>query len=267
MGPWVRYFAALGFATLAYDKRGTGGSAGDWQQADFPTLAGDAAAAVRALAARPDIRAGRIGLWGISQAGWIMPLVANALPDQVAFMVVHAGTGTTPREQGMLNYRNELRFAGVPEMGVSLGIEYHALDDAVTTTGKGFDRLQSFYDAHRAEAPWLYQPAPPDAWFRTYYRMLIDYDPAPTWAKISCPVLLFFGKLDANVPPEESWPPIERGLAAAGNRDVEHYVLPSANHVFLEARTGGRDEYPGLQRFVPGYFDRMATWLVRFTAP
>jgi hypothetical protein len=38
-------------------------------------------------------------------------------------------------------------------------------------------------------------------------------------------------------------------------------VLPKANHVFLEARTGGRDEYPRLSRFVSGYFSRMAEWL------
>jgi hypothetical protein len=261
MGPWVRYFAGLGFAVLAYDKRGTGGSTGDWRQSDFATLAGDALSAVRALARRRDIRADRIGLWGISQAGWIMPLVVARAPAEIAFMIVHAGTGTTVREQGILNYRNELRFAGLSDSAVAIGVRYRLLDDAVTRTGEGLATLERYYQSHRAEAPWLEEPAPLDAWFRSYYRMLMDYDPKATWERLTCPVLLFFGELDANVPPRESWPPIERGLRRAGNTRVAEYVLPRANHVFLEARTGGRDEYPALRSFVPGYFDRMAEWL------
>ena len=81
------------------------------------------------------------------------------------------------------------------------------------------------------------------------------------WQRVSCPVLRFFGELDANVSPRESWPPIERALRQAGNPRVSHVVLPKAKHIFLEARTGARDKYPGLSRSVPGYFDRMAEWL------
>ncbi len=190
-----------------------------------------------------------------------MPLVVSRAPSEIAFLVVHAGTGTTVREQGILNYRNELRFAGLPDSAVAIGVRYRILDDSVTTTGAELNPLQRFYESHRADAPWLEEPAPADAWFRTYYRILIDYDPRSTWGKITCPVLLFFGELDANVPPAESWPPIERGLRAAGNSRVTHYVIPRANHVLLLAKTGGRDEYPGLNRFAPGYFDRMAEWL------
>ncbi|MFN0182090.1 MAG: alpha/beta hydrolase family protein [Gemmatimonadales bacterium] len=260
-GPWTRYFAGLGYAVLAYDKRGTGASSGDWKQAGFPALASDALAAVRALAARADIRRDKIGLWGISQAGWIMPLVAAQAPAEVAFMVVHAGTGTTVREQGVLNYRNELRFAGLPESAVAIGVRYRMLDDSVTKAGGSVAPVERFYQEHRAEAPWLDEPAPADVWFRGYYRILMDFDPRQAWERVTCPVLLFFGELDANVPPAESWPPIERGLARAGNRRVTQYTLPGANHVFLAARTGAGDEYPRLSRFVPGYFDRMAQWL------
>lgn len=258
---WARYFAGLGFAVLGFDKRGTGRSTGDWKAADFNALAGDVLSGVRALARRPDIRADRIGLWGISQAGWIMPLVAAQAPTEIAFMVVHAGTGTTVQEQGILNYRNELRFAGVSDSAVAIGVRYRMLDDSVTRAGSGLEVLQQYYEAHRAEAPWLDEPAPLDAWFRLYYRMLMDYDTRETWERVTCPVLLFFGELDANVPPAESWPPIERALRRAGNSHVTQYVLPAANHVFLEAKTGARDEYPALRRFVPGYFDRMAQWL------
>jgi uncharacterized protein len=260
-GPWSRYFAGLGYAVLAYDKRGTGGSTGDWKQADFAVLATDVLAGVRSLAGRPDIRADRIGLWGASQAGWIMPLVAAQAPSEIAYLIVHAGSGTTVRQEGVLYIRQELRFAGLPEASVAIGMRYQELDDAVTKSGVGFDRLQAYYDQHSKVETWLWPPRPADDWFRPYYRMLMDFDPVPSWRQVGAPVLLFFGELDANVPPLESWPPIEQALGRAGNARVTQVVLPKANHLFLEARTGARDEYPGLNRFVSGYFSKMAEWL------
>jgi pimeloyl-ACP methyl ester carboxylesterase len=260
-GPWARYFAGLGFAVLSYDKRGTGQSTGDWKQADFPLLAADVLAGVRFLRARQDIRPERVGIWGASQAGWIMPLVAAEAPREVGFLIVHAGTGVTVREQGVLNIQNELRFAGLPESSVAIATRYQLLDDSITRAGSGWDALQRYYEAHRNEEPWLWPPRPADDWFRPYYRMLMDFDPSESWQRVVCPVLLFFGELDANVPPRESWPAIERALRQAGNRDVTRILLPRANHLFLKAQTGARDEYPGLSRFVPAYFDAMAGWL------
>ena len=264
-GPWSRYFAGLGFAVLSYDKRGTGQSSGDWKQADFAVLAADVLAGARSLAARHDIRSDRIGLWGASQAGWILPLVAAQAPREIAFLVVHAGSGTTVREEGVLYIQNELRFAGLPESSVAIGTRYQMLDDSVTRAGSGWNALQRYYEAHRTEASWLWPPRPADDWFRRYYRMLMDFDPSESWERVTCPVLLFFGELDANVPPRESWPPIERALRQAGNRNVTKILLRKANHLFLEARTGARDEYPRLSRFVPGYFDAMARWLAAQT--
>ena len=260
-GPWSRYFAGLGFAVLAFDKRGTGGSTGDWRQADFSALASDVLSGVRFLASRSDLRADRIGLWGASQAGWIMPLVAAEAPGDIAFLVVHAGSGTTVREEGVLYIRNELRFAGLPESSIAIGTRYQILDDSVTKAGGGWEVLRRYYEAHRTEEAWLWPPRPADDWFRPYYRMLMDFDPTPSWKRVRCPVLLFFGELDANVPPKESWPPIERALREGGNSKVTQILLPGANHLFLQAKTGARDEYPGLSRFVPGYFDVMARWL------
>lgn len=261
-GPWTRYFAGLGFAVLGYDKRGTGQSSGDWKRADFPALAADVLAGVRLLAARADIRRDRIGLWGASQAGWIMPLAAAQAPRDIAFLVLHAGSGTTVRQEGVLYIQHELRFAGLPESSVAVGVRYQELDDSVTRAGAGWAELQHYYEAHRDKDPWLWPPRPADDWFRPYYRMLMDFDPAPSWKRVGCPVLFFFGELDANVPPAASWPPIESALRQGGNRQATRVVLPGANHLFLEARTGTRDEYPRLSRFVPGYFDRMAQWLL-----
>ena len=261
LGPWSRFFVSHGFAVLSYDKRGTGTSTGDWKLADFDALADDVIAGVRFLSARPDINRERVGLWGISQAGWILPIVAAKAAPDVAFLIVHAGSGATVREEGIHYLQAELRAAGLPPSSVTVGVRYQQLDDVVTATGKGWDALQHYYDEHRTAEPWLWPPRAPDDWFRTYFRMLMNFDPTSYWQRVRCPVLLFYGEFDANVPPAVSWPPIERALRGGGNARATKVLLPKANHVFLEAKTGGRDEYAGLSRFAPGYFNRMDEWL------
>jgi len=54
------------------------------------TLAGDMAAVLSVLETLPSIDAGRLGLFGVSQANWYMPLVAETHPA-VGFMAVLGG--------------------------------------------------------------------------------------------------------------------------------------------------------------------------------
>ena len=93
----ARRFTGFGFAVLRFDKRGVGESTGSFvfvgthdSPEVFPQLAGDVAAGVRFLRTRPEIDPRRIGLFGNSQAGWILPIAARDLGD-VAFMVIWAG--------------------------------------------------------------------------------------------------------------------------------------------------------------------------------
>jgi dienelactone hydrolase len=64
----------------------------------FPQLAGDVAAGVRFLRTRPEIDPRRIGLAGMSQAGWILPYAARELGD-VAFLVLLSGPVCTVGEE------------------------------------------------------------------------------------------------------------------------------------------------------------------------
>jgi len=92
-----RHLTSLGFAVLRFDKRGIGESTGTFVFVGtkdspwvFPQLASDVAAGVRFLRTRPEIDPRRIGLFGASQAGWILPLAARELGD-VSFMVLWSG--------------------------------------------------------------------------------------------------------------------------------------------------------------------------------
>lgn len=91
--PWenamARVFASEGYAMFLYDKRGVGDSGGEYvgaggretnnvSQENIERLAGDASAAFAAVGARTDVDPKRFGFFGLSQAGWIVPLAARA---------------------------------------------------------------------------------------------------------------------------------------------------------------------------------------------
>ncbi len=76
-------FLSRGFATLCYDKRGVGESTGSFVFVGakdsipvFDDLGSDMAAGVEFLRSHPEIDPARIGLAGVSQAGWIVPIAA-----------------------------------------------------------------------------------------------------------------------------------------------------------------------------------------------
>ncbi len=89
-------FLARGYATLCFDKRGVGQSTGQFinpvpqnSAAVFDDLASDMAAGVAFLRSSPEINPNRIGLAGVSQAGWIVPIAAAK--TQPAFMLLIVG--------------------------------------------------------------------------------------------------------------------------------------------------------------------------------
>ena len=80
-----------GFAVLRYDGRG-------WTREPLESRMEEAIAAVKYLQSRSEIRSDMVGLWGISQGGWICQMAA-ATYDNIAFIIPVSGPGVTPAEQ------------------------------------------------------------------------------------------------------------------------------------------------------------------------
>jgi dienelactone hydrolase len=98
----VRRFVREGVAVLAYDKRGVGASKGvyprgwgDEAESTLRMLAADAAAALERLRREPDIDPARVGYFGASQAGWIIPLAAELVPSPPRFEIILSGAAVS----------------------------------------------------------------------------------------------------------------------------------------------------------------------------
>ena len=93
-----------GIGVVTFDRRGEGQSTGDASRGRFEVQAQDA------LAVCSVIDVPRVGLWGVSQGGWIAPLAASQ-SRRVAFVVGIASTGVTPSEQMMYAVAQQLERA------------------------------------------------------------------------------------------------------------------------------------------------------------
>ena len=90
-------FVHQGFAVLTYDKRGVGASGGSYSrvgvedgEAVLEDLANDVLAGIEFLKSNGKIDPNNIGLFGISQGGWIAPLAASKSSD-IAYIALYSG--------------------------------------------------------------------------------------------------------------------------------------------------------------------------------
>jgi pimeloyl-ACP methyl ester carboxylesterase len=254
-----------GVALLAYDKRGVGGSGGDWRTAGVPELAGDVEQAVQWLKRRTEIDPGQIGLLGLSEGGWVAPLAATRSAD-VAFVVTLSGPAITPVVLDNTNVRHELERQGVPREEVEQAIALKGLSDHFARTGEGWEDLLAGLEGV-AGKPWRplfgYAGTPPsrDSWYWRYWRGMVAYDPLPTLRALRTPVLAIFGQFDTTVRPDVNAPLWEKALQEAGNRQATIVVLPRANHPLLEVERGELREIAEATRFPAALPSTILDWL------
>lgn len=108
--PLFESFAEAGYASLSLSKPGVGGSTGDWLDQSMDDRAGETMAAIAWARQRPDIDSRRIGLWGASQAGWVLPKVAARTPD--LRFVIAVSPAVNWRRQGRYNLLAQMREDG-----------------------------------------------------------------------------------------------------------------------------------------------------------
>jgi len=264
MLPFARFLIRRGMAVLGYDKRGVGESTGDWNTASFDDLAGDAVAAFEYLKTRSDIEHTQIGLLGVSQAGWIMPIAAVRAKD-IAFLISISGAGVPGGETTLDQARNEMTMTGMPPQNVDQIMGLLKLQLEYARTGQGWDEYAATREkivAKMGAAPDTI-PGTPDHPYWQFIKRLYFYDPAPTLRQLQAPTLALFGELDNNIMAEKNKAAWEAALRAGGNRDYTLVVLPKGNHEQFEARVGSNAEMPSLQRMVPAYFTTIQDWLAK----
>jgi uncharacterized protein len=230
---------AAGVTVLAFDKRGVGGSTGEWASAGVDDLAADVADAVEALRAQPGVDRDGVGLFGHSEGGWVA--------------LRAAARRTSPRYL-VLNSCPTVSF---------FEAEVHGL----TAAGVGLDRARALFgrlrDAVRADADLATavrviadepDPVLGEVLERVGFRLTdesysqlrawIDYAPDADLERLRTPTLAIYGTLDPLTPVQAS---VDRLAQLAPT--VRSQVFACADHrLCLDGA------------LVPGYLDAVIAW-------
>ncbi len=256
---YADFFARQGLVTLFFDKRGTGESEGDWHSVGFEPLARDGlAGGIHFLQSRDDVDPERVGFWGISQAGWIMPLAAS-LSDDVAFILVTSGATVPVSDEIKYDYLVKLRDAGYSNDAVAAAERILDLDHRVTMTGEGYDELRGLVKEARKEPWWKlmdFYLIPVGA--RDFQRLIGGFDPRPVLEDVDIPILWMYGLADKSVEPSRSIGILEE-IVAEYAKPWTIETFPKADHGIDVPPPPGA-AFP-FERPAPGYFDAMAAWL------
>jgi pimeloyl-ACP methyl ester carboxylesterase len=231
---------SAGIGVVTFDRRGEGESTGSSTRGRFTLQAEDALAVSGAIGAK------RVGLWGISQGGWIGPLAA-ASSDEVTFLVLIASTGVTPSEQMMYAVERQLRLAGYGDDVVAHALELRRrFENWIHRDGPdqgATEQLAAELSAAAHEPWWSHVWLPPtllDEERRRSWIEEMDFDPRPLFARVRVPTLLFYGEAD-------SWTPVEASIQAwraARGDEVDVVVIPEADP---RADPAGRQPFTGIR--------------------
>ncbi|MBX3063901.1 MAG: alpha/beta fold hydrolase [Anaerolineae bacterium] len=243
---YAQHLVKRGIAVLLYDKRGRGSSGGEALGSQIYELSEDADAVFRFLRQHPAVDPQRIGLWGMSNGGWVDLLVASKYPD-VMWIINLSAAGVAPTRQELVRRLNVSRQAGATPDQLQFLASFWQLVFSFLTGAVWSEEVEAALTRLQQEPQWraLLQDTGGD-WLldtgideikREYRGAWRDggFDPIPLYAQLHCPILCLWGENDDVLPLEESVGNIRRALRSSDHSDWSIRTFPTADHLFYLA--------------------------------
>ncbi len=257
-------FANRGVASLSWDKPGVGESSGNWKHQSNHDRALECSTAIKFLREQDEIRADQIGIWGISQAGWVVPKVFSML-SSMSFLIVVSVPHSTGADQEIYRVSQALPADGYSSQDVTEALRFTRKRLNLIRNGAPFEAIAEL-QAEIAHVTWASDVGILDQEGCQFLTANAFETPVDDIKSVQCPTLAVFGARDLIIDWRSSVSLYQHSLKAAGNNDLTVKVFPSADHALFSTKTGGFRE---LQKsfslddkpYAPGYLATMADWL------
>ncbi|WP_031170170.1 alpha/beta hydrolase family protein [Streptosporangium roseum] len=247
-------FARAGYASLSWNKPGIDGAPGNWLHQSMSDRSAEVEAALDWAKRQPEIDPNRLGLWGISQGGWVLPKVAGARTD-LRFTIL-VGAAVNWLRQGEYNLRAQLHDQGAPDGKLDTELRRRAAQIRLLEEGVGYDE----YLASGLDNP----PMSKDRWGFVLQNFRADV--TAQLPKVRTPTLLVLGERDRNVDVKETEAAYRAGLPRDlltverlrnGSHNAVKYELdnPDSLWAVITAVAAPRSLY------VPGYLDMLTEYV------
>ncbi|USB33149.1 alpha/beta fold hydrolase [Paenibacillus sp. YPG26] len=250
---WER-LAKLGYASLSLDKRGIGGSEGSWLDQSMDDRVEEAREAIAWARKNPLIDPDRVGVWGASQAGWVIPKLAAK--ERLAFSILVSPAINWLR-QGAYHTREQMLKDGYSEQDIQAEKKYDDKVRQLLAAGAGYDEYLAIAQGSSVMSK--------DRW--TFVSKNFLSDAADDLRHFHSPVLLLLGEEDIHV----DWKETERVYRDKVKPELLTVaVFPDAEHSMLSKKTADSE----LRAFmislfaprhitVPGYMDQIEQFIRR----
>jgi len=247
-------FLARGIGTFAFDKPGCGESTGDWRDYALEARADQGVAALDAVRAHPMVRDDCVGIWGQSQGGWLVQILASTITD-LPFAVANSGPSINVVEQNMFGCEHTMRGQGSSEDEVELALGFLEDLHKAALIGSSYEDVEArLLNSARGQS-WYGYMAVTDAedWQGVVRFVAEEYEPVTALERIRTPFMAIYGGRDVLVPAWRSAQESGVALERAGNADATVVVFPGGDHRIQDAITGD---------FVDGYLQLLCDWVV-----
>jgi len=249
------FLAYHGIAVLVTDKRGTGGSTGQWNGLGQAAWATDVEAQLDFLRTQQGVDPDRLGLLGNSEGGFVVPVVAARRSD-VRFLVCRVCSALPHAPVAVDIQTGILRRNGMAEADVALAGELLERLMRYALARTGYDSLVAL--AARGEGrPWrtVYPAATipaPDARYWDGYRAMLVVDPREHYARLRIPTLVVLGERDDRILVDKHRAAFDS--LARGGVNLTLWVVPDASHGLMLGVNNSAG-YPA------GLHERLARWV------
>jgi acetyl esterase/lipase len=277
--PIMERFLHAGYAVFSWDKPntswdepGTGESTGEfvdgaWIITDRASILVDA---VEFLKKHPAMDPQRIGVWGISQGGIVMPM-ALPMTDDIAFMIVVSGPGVDSIDQTAYLIGQQLLCEGYSAEEANLAEQGFANMCKATTYQEFRESKEHLIQFPHAQRFTGRDITPEEEWSPWDRSVDAFFNPIEVIERTTIPVLAFFGEKDTQVDPFQGAQACEEALQKAENQNYQVELIPGVDHNIVLCESGCMDARDRRSRadwlkYAPEYLDWMEEWLVQLSA-
>ncbi|WP_350285410.1 alpha/beta hydrolase [uncultured Croceitalea sp.] len=265
-----------GYGTYMWDKMGCGNSGGTFNyNQTVQNSASEVIAAINRLKEKKVPGSSDIGLWGVSRAGWINPIVINTY-ENIKFWI--SVSGVDDKENFPYLFEENLKINGVPPDSIAILSNELNQGYRITHSGKSFetylsatpnlrknDFLNRFNNGRAITKEGYYD------YQKTFMEEKLDaetglqvyiQDFETLLLNIKCPVLALFGETDKHVDWRKTKALYERTLGKTTALTITSFS--DCNHNLFACETGGFYEFQdnGLPwKRCEGFLETMEGWL------
>lgn len=248
-------FLARGIGTFAFDKPGCGESTGDWRDHPLEARADHVVTAIEAVRHIPRVRVDLLGVWGQSQGGWLVQMLASRLAD-LRFAIASSAPSINLPDQDLYGCEHSMRARGFSEADIEQALAFVTSVHSAARDGLSYDSVDAKLLASARSQSWYgYLTIDDHADWRLICRFVNErYEPLEALRQIRCPYLAIYGGRDVLLPPWRSAEESGEALHQAENEDATIMVFPEGDHRIQDTSSGN---------FVTGYLDLLADWTAR----